>query len=409
MDRDQIRIGDVTLSLDEAEEMLCAMRAGRIDGVVVEGPVGEEIYTFRDPGHPYRLLVEAMGEGAALMTVDGMLCYHNPRFAELVGASGVPLDGRPLFELVAPDSRPALEALIERVKDGAPARAEMELIGQEQLTVPVQLSLSRAALADVPVLCVVATDLTNLRRQEELYRAARLEVAARDQMFAIAAHELRNPLAVLTLHTQLLGEQLRTAQSGAPLPLEKALDRVENLRTQGERLTSLIGKLLDIGTIGSGRLALSRETFDLAELVRGVVNDSRELVERSGSRLALELTPAVGRWDRDRIEQVIGNLISNAAKYGLGGPIRVSVRPSGGVAQVVVEDRGKGIPRDARERIFRPYERVSESEDVPGLGLGLYITAEIVKAHGGSIRVGEAPEGGSRFVVELPLSPEADI
>jgi PAS domain S-box-containing protein len=403
VEKQTIRIGNVTLSLDEAEETLAAIRSGKVDAVVVEGHEDHEVYTFRDPSHPFRLLVEAMNEGALLTTTDGIVSYQNPYFSEMVGLEPSSMKGRPLAELVPPGQRPALAELLERAQTGPPVRGNVELIGGAERPISVQLSVSRALLVDVEVFCVVVTDLTEQRRQEALYRAARLEVQARDRLFAVAAHELRNPLGVIELQVQLLARLLDMSRDGTPLPVDRALAMMTKLRQQGRRLAQLVTNLLDVGNIGAGRLDLTREEFDLADAVRTALDLSREELERSGSSITFELQPTRGCWDRIRIEQMIENLISNAAKYGLGRPVRVFVQSSDSVARFGVEDQGRGIPVEARERIFRPYERVAADETVSGLGIGLYVTAELVKAHGGTIRVRERPGGGSVFVVELPL------
>lgn len=398
-DNSTIRIGDVTLSLDEAQETLNAIRAGKVDAVVVEGTAGSEIFAFRDPSHPFRLLVEAMNEGAVLTTPDGTISYQNPCFTKLAGAAR---PDRGLHDVVRPEQRDDLRALLERVRNG-PARGNVELIGAAGGLVPVQLSMSRASLADVEVLCVVVADLTEQTRQEELYREARMEIVARDRLFSVVAHELRNPLGVLAFKADQLAALFgSTAEGGVPLPVETAATLLTRMRAQIERIGDLVTKLLDVGSIGSGRMRLEREDLDLAELTRAVVERLREQIDRSKSSVSLDLDAVRGRWDRIRIEQVIENLVSNAVKYGQGEPIRVLVRGNDDVARLTVEDRGRGIPEEARERIFRPYERLAQADNLPGLGIGLFITAEIVKAHDGFIRVVPRQGGGSRFVVELP-------
>jgi PAS domain S-box-containing protein len=407
VDKETIQIGDVTLTLDEAEETLAALRAGKIDAVVVEGVGGNEIYTFRDPSHPFRLLIEAMNEGAALTTLDGIICYHNPHFSELTGIGESPIHSPSLAELVTPERRPDLARLLERARTGRAARGNVELIGHRGRPVPVQLSVSRAFLVDVDLFCVVATDLSEQQRQEELYRAARLEIEARDRIVSVAAHELRNPLNVLELQIHVFAKRVDESRQTGQLPIEACARIVEKLRDQSRRLRDLVAKLLDVGSVGVGRMRLACERLDLAEVVRAVVERSRAPIERSGSSISLELQPVWGRWDRLRLEQVIDNLVSNAAKYGLGRPIRVFLEGGDEIARLGVEDRGRGIPLEARERIFRPYERMPEAQGVPGLGIGLYVSAEIVKAHGGTIRVERPPGGGSLFLVELPVERTA--
>lgn len=404
MESRTIQIGGAVVTVDEAAETLQAIHGGRVDAVVVSNGEGHEVFTFRDAKHPFQLLIEAMSEGAVLTTLDGIICYLNPCFSTLIGMDSRQAVCRSLAEFAAPARAADLTALLERARTGPSARANLELIAHDGRLVPVQLSVSRAMLDDVEVFCVVVTDLTASVRQEELYRQARLEVEARDRLFSVAAHELRNPLAVLELQGQLLARLLdRSRNETVEQVIEPAKTIVEKVRRQSTRLGILVGKLLDVGTIGAGRLQLTRETVDLAEVVSTVLERSRPDLERSGSVVTAELRPARGHWDRVRLEQVIDNLISNAAKYGLGRPIRVFVESDPKVARVGVEDMGSGIPVEARERIFRPYERMAETCGQPGLGIGLYVTAEIVKAHGGTIKVEGMPDGGSRFVVELPI------
>jgi signal transduction histidine kinase len=112
--------------------------------------------------------------------------------------------------------------------------------------------------------------------------------------------------------------------------------------------------------------------------------------------------PIVGRWDPIRIEQVIANLLLNAAKFGRGRPIRLSVEADLSTARVSVEDQGTGIAPDDQERVFEQFERAVAAGSAFGLGLGLYIARQIVHAHGGRISVRSVPGSGSTFTVELP-------
>ena len=400
-EKETIRIGNVTLTLDEAEETLAAIREGKIDAVVVEGVGGNEIYTFRDPSHPFRLLVEALGEGAVLATFDGTISYQNPCFSRMIGMDAGPSTALSLTDVVVPEHREVLAALLERARNGPAVRGNVELIGAGGRPVPVQVSVSRAILVDTGVFCIVVTDLTEQRRQEELYRTARTEIEARDRLLSVVAHELRNPLGVLEMQAHLLGSQIETTSTG--VPKETALTMVSRLRAQGRRLGELVNTLLDVGSIGSGRLRLSREEMDLSDVVKGVVDRAAPQIAASGSAVTLELHAVRGHWDRIRIEQVVDNLLSNAIKYGAGRPVRISVSRGAFAVRLSVEDRGPGIPGEAQERIFRPFERAGDPTAAPGLGIGLFVTAEIVKAHGGTIRVQTRPSGGSRFVVELPL------
>jgi PAS domain S-box-containing protein len=388
-----LQVDDVAISADEAIETLRAIRSGRVDAVVVNHADGHGVLTFRDPDHAYRALVEAMAEGAALVTPDGIIGYHNPRFADLtIGSSARSLRGEALRGLVPSDAAVSIDAMLERARRG-PARIEVALVLPDGGTRTVQLTASAASVADVEVLCVVATDLGEQRAQAELHREALVGMAARDRLISIAGHELRAPMQVLVSELEVLRAQHPAI----------TVEQLASLHQLGLRLAGLVARLLDVGLLGSDQLALSLEDLDLADVVRAIAACSEDLAH-SQSAVVVDARSIRGRWDRVRLEQVVTNLLSNAGKYGLGKPVRIVVDGDDQVARLLVEDHGIGIAHDAIERLFRPFERIGSVKSATGLGLGLYITAQIVKAHGGAIRVDSDPGAGTRFIVELPCA-----
>jgi signal transduction histidine kinase len=164
-----------------------------------------------------------------------------------------------------------------------------------------------------------------------------------------------------------------------------------------------VSELLDISRIRLGRLELQPEPVELGELVRGVMEQLEEEPAWVASEHTLHVEgPVTGRWDRSRMEQVVGNLLSNAVRYGQGKPVDVTVRARDGEAWLLVRDRGIGIEPEALKRIFERFERAA-SRNFGGLGLGLYITRQIVEAHGGTISVESELGVGSTFTVKLPV------
>jgi signal transduction histidine kinase len=256
--------------------------------------------------------------------------------------------------------------------------------------------------------CVVAAvrDVGERKRLEErarLLRRAQEEIRERDEFLSIASHELRTPVAALQLQLQLLQ---RAAQRSLD-ELPEALDsKLESLGRQVRRIGVLVSELLDVSRMRLGRLELALEPGDLSEIAQDTVSHVRDEVERSGSRLVLDLAPTPGSFDRSRIEQVITNLLANAAKFGQGKPVSLHVGPDGPHARLRVVDRGIGISAEDQARVFDRFERAVPSQHFGGLGLGLYIARQIVLGHGGEIRVDSTPGSGTTFTVLLPGESE---
>jgi signal transduction histidine kinase len=172
---------------------------------------------------------------------------------------------------------------------------------------------------------------------------------------------------------------------------------------QLQRLNHLVGTLLDVTRIASGDFALSRENVALDEVVTDAVSVCKDLLDPTAAPVVVEAEKVVGSWDRLGIETVVANLVSNAIRFGGAKPVLVTLGRAGAVARLAVRDQGIGIPREEQSRIFQKFERAVPKRHFGGLGLGLWISRQLVAAHGGTIRV-ESEEGrGSTFTVELPL------
>ena len=230
-----------------------------------------------------------------------------------------------------------------------------------------------------------------------LYKEAREAIRIRDEFIAVASHELRTPMTPIQLHLEVL------SQMAGSLP-EKVNKKVEAMGRQLQRLSRLVGNLLDISRIAERRLDVECEDVDLGDLVREVASRFEADAVGAGSTLSVHAEAAVvGYWDRLRLNQVVTNLLSNAVKFGTGRPIEISAGSSGAVAILVVRDNGIGISPGDQARIFGQFERAVPSRHFGGLGLGLWISREIVENLGGTITVESRPGEGSRFIVELPM------
>jgi len=241
----------------------------------------------------------------------------------------------------------------------------------------------------------VALAIDNARLYQQMQQAVRL----RDDFLGIAGHELRTPLTALQLSLQGLARQAAHGDEAGT-----SVRRLGACLRQVDRLGKLINELLDVSRITTGRLALQPEEVDLSALVHEVVGRMSDELARARCPVSLHVDEAVvGRWDRARLDQVVTNLLTNAAKYGKGKPIEVSLARAGQAARLTLRDHGIGIAPADQGRIFDRFERAVSERNYGGLGLGLWMVRQIVEAHGGRARVESAVGEGATFVVDLPL------
>jgi signal transduction histidine kinase len=240
-----------------------------------------------------------------------------------------------------------------------------------------------------------AAALENACLHAEAQRATQL----RDEFLSVAAHELKTPVTSLRGYAQLMvrrGESLDSAM------LTKGLNVIE---VQSNKLIELTSKLLDISRIDSGKLRLERRRVDIAQVVRECVGTAQEVTSLHSLRLSAP-TECYGWIDPLRFEQVLANLLTNAVKYSPdGGDIEVSLLKTGeDWIRLAVRDHGLGIPADRRERLFDRMYQAHGDGYLSGLGLGLFISRQIVELHGGTIEAHFPSDGGTLMAVTLPIA-----
>lgn len=241
--------------------------------------------------------------------------------------------------------------------------------------------------------------------QADLERAVRM----RDDFMSMVSHELRTPLNTLYLETQVRKLHLNKGNL-SPFSPDKLPAMIERDQRQIQNMVRLIDDMLDVSRLRSGSLSIRPKPFDLSAMAKRVVESLVNQAEATGSTLDIDAPqPIDGVWDEFRIEQVLTNLITNALRYGRGSPVTVVALRVGDQAVMAVRDQGIGIAPEDQGRIFEQFERTDDSrKHAAGLGLGLYITREIVRAHGGEITVESAPGEGALFRVALPLHAPPD-
>jgi PAS domain S-box-containing protein len=377
------------------------------------------------PGGPrqdeelYRLLVESVKDYAIFMLdPSGHIATWNEGAERIKNYAGDEIIGRHFSVFYTPEDVAAGKP--ERLLRAAAADGRVEDEGWR-----VRKDGSRF-WADVVITALydresrlrgfgkVTRDLTARRQAEEqtrelaveqaARRAAEAGVQARDRFLSIASHELRTPLNPLLINIQILARAARDGSLQDRLA-GRAAGMLEACERQVKVFTRLVNDLLDISRIAAGRLELRLAEVDLAAVVREVAAGFGPTLAEAGCPLTLRAdAPAVGRWDRARLEQVVTNLVSNAVKYGRRRPVEVTVTAEGGAARLTVRDHGIGIAPEDRERIFGRFERAVSATEYGGLGMGLYIVRQLVGALGGSVRVESEPGQGAAFTVELPCA-----
>ncbi|MDG9928126.1 MULTISPECIES: hybrid sensor histidine kinase/response regulator [Pseudomonas] len=241
--------------------------------------------------------------------------------------------------------------------------------------------------------------LAELREtQAELQKAVQM----RDVFMSIASHELRTPLNGLILDVQLRKLRLQQGRDDA-FTLEKLREMVARDERQIRSLTRLIDDMLDVSRIRTGKLSVRPQPADLGVLAGNVVESLAAQFASAGSHIELEVEgPAPVLMDEFRIEQVLANLLTNALRYGDGKPVSVRVKVEDDFVRAEVRDQGMGISEADQRRVFEQFERVAGTSVAQGLGLGLFISEQIVQAHGGRIELSSRLGEGSCFTVVLP-------
>ncbi len=523
------------LRLEEAEAVVEAIRDGIVDAVVVNSTPGESVYTLEGADRPYRLLVEAMQQGVAVLNPDGVLLYCNPCLADLFKMSVENATGCTVDSFVAEADRAKLTTLLSNVENGL-AQKEVRLRRQDGTTFPAALAVSALPLRKF---CLLVTDLSQQQQYDELVvskaalldseiryrrlfetakdgvlildsetgritdanpfmsellgyshahfldkelweiglfsdksaneaavrtlqqngyiryehlpletnRGLRVEVEVvanayredrhsviqcnirditersrleklmqeqavaladlhrrKDEFLAMLGHELRNPLAPITNAVQLL----RLQKNKGKLQ-NKACTIIER---QVGQLTRLVDDLLEVSRITTGKIHLQQERITLNGIVDRAIETTRPLIDQRGHELTVSLSPQP-IWlyaDAARLEQVVVNLLTNAAKYTAdGGHISLAVQQEGDEAVLRVRDTGVGITPELLPHIFELFTQAERSLDrsQAGLGIGLCLVQRLVEMHGGRVEADSALGRGSEFVVRLPVSVTA--
>jgi PAS domain S-box-containing protein len=344
-------------------------------------------------------LLELAHDAIIVRDPDGTIRFWNRGAEELYGWSRAEALGQVIHTLLGtrfPDSPARLEQTL--TESGA---WEGELIHTRrdgaQLVVASRHALQRNAAGEPVAVLEINRDVTAIKQAHELLAQAN---RSKDEFITVLAHELRNPLGAISNAGHLLAETF----SNDPRVTRWA----RTIRHQTEHLTRLVEDLLDTARIQSGKVSLRLEPVELRAAVEAAVESCRPLIDSRQHRLSVLLPPGSCRLQADptRLEQIICNLLNNAAKYTEpGGQIRIEGGKEGAHVVLRVRDTGRGIPPEMLPRIFHLFTQVDPAVDRArgGLGVGLALVRSLVEMHGGTLEAHSEGSGqGSEFVVRFP-------
>lgn len=336
-------------------------------------------------------IVESSQDSIVSINLNRVVTSWNKGAEDLYGYKAEEVIGKPLGVVMLPLD---IEDLIEKVNDiihevTVPIYETIRLHKNgKSAGLEILLSPVRDHLGTVIGISTVARDITLRKMQEQ----------QKDEFITVASHELKTPITSIKAYTEILLERLETSSD------EVSTSMIKKLNNQVNKLMGLIGVLLDTTKLVAGEIPLNPECVNLNELLNeqlqtfALVSNKHHFIFRPGTIPTVSI-------DKHLIGQVIGNIISNAVKYSpQGGDIIVVTSATDSMVEVSVQDFGLGIPAAVKEKIFERYFRVTDPviASTSGLGLGLYITAGIVRQHGGTISLKSEEGAGTTFYFTVP-------
>jgi PAS domain S-box-containing protein len=342
----------------------------------------------------FRALFEGSPEAIVVLDERDELIDANPEACELLGYDRATLLAMQISEF-APHSGAVQTGLVP-FPDMDEWRGASELRRIDGAGVPVDLWSRRLSLPTGPIRICAMRDLSAQRAADR----------AREEVLAAVSHDLRNPLAAIAGHVQLLRRMLRR---GRMPDIERLGSRLETIDMMATRMTALLEDLVDVARLQEGEP--SHATLELTDLVALVRRCARELGAASSRDITVTCSdPAlVGLWNARGLERVVTNLLGNALKYSPAGEtVQVQIshvqQDDGAWAELEVTDHGVGIPAGELSHVFEPYHRGSNVRHIAGTGLGLASAKDLVEAHGGAISIGSAEGNGTTVTVRLPIT-----
>jgi len=360
--------------------------------IALSNALSKAVNTLNEKDIVFKTLVEKSSEGIITVNANGQITYCSPSVQNIIGYTGDEFMSLPPWHLLHEDE--ALEVKEQYYRFAAHPGKHITMTHQMRHKngdyIWIESKMSNL-LGEPPINAVIAnfTDITDRFFDNKL----------REDFIGIASHELKTPLTSLKAYTQVLQNRFKDSSD------ETSLNIINKTEVQVTKVIQMVTSLLDVTTLQQKKLSLNIRLFDLNALVAEVVESLQQTAKKHHLVIELIRIPFVSG-DKERVAQVITNLVSNAIKYSPNGDaVTIRSRMDNGSVVLTVTDQGIGIAKNDLKRVFARFYRVhSTSKNFQGLGLGLFICAQIIEHHGGEIGVESEPNKGSTFWFSLPLS-----
>lgn len=367
-----------------------------------------KLLRLHDQQEHYLILEKAL-DAVIEMNQDGVIVYWNLQAEKIFGYSKLQAIGRRIKDMIILSPGQSRHFLKTDQDPMLNRRIEMMAIRKDGGTFPIELTITSVNIESKKIFAAFIRDISDKKREQETIHlteeSLKHAIEARDEFISVCSHELKTPLTSMKMQFQL-AQKLAKEGNQKVFDPESVIKRIKISNKQLNRMSRLIDNMLDVSNINLGKLELEIEEIDLKNLTYEILESFEEQLEDLHIEVKVDINsnlPLIVQGDSYRLEQVMTNLLVNAIKYGNGKPITISLRNKSDVIVFSISDQGLGIDPKDRDKIFNRYERAVDSTKISGLGLGLYISKQIIEAHHGRINVQSQINQGSTFSIELPL------
>lgn len=348
-------------------------------------------------------IVESSNDAVLIVSEDGEIWSWNRGAEKIYGYSTAEVIGKPLAILFPENRTESVKNIIEGgLCDGG--IENFETVGVRKGGVPIQVSLTVSPIKDETehrkTISLIGRNITKVKEAEEVLRH-RKDLEMKSNFISMVSHELRTPLTVIKMSVDIL----KNGEAGPLGPQQ--IEWIDMCFRNVSRLSRLISKVLDFQKLESGQMKYEFEETDLNEIIRETEKSTRMLLGEKAVELKLDLSPDLPRLqlDRDKIVEVITNIMDNASKFTQAGSIFVKTIELEGVVRTTIQDTGIGIRPEDLPRLFSSFTQLHATEHrIGGTGLGLSISKKIIEQHGGQIWAESVEGKGTTFFIDLPLS-----